>query len=502
MKRFLQITVVVFALVLGSSLLNKSSAQYDNPGGGDVSYQNFYDELSPYGDWIEYPGYGYVWQPQVGEDFRPYSSGGQWVYNDDYEWMWVSDYDWGWAPFHYGRWFEDDYYGWLWQPGYEWSPAWVAWRDGGDYYGWAPLRPGINISIGFNIGSYNPPYDYWCFAPRRYITSHNIYDYCVDRRQNYSIINLTVVINNFNYGRNVFRTGPRRFEAERYCGPIRSVGFRQTYTAGRTQFRNNEVSIYRPNIRRDNNRSFAPRQFNRYDNNGGGNRNGRNNNSGGFRNNNSNNGQRNNEVVRGNNFPNRQGRNNNEVRTPQNNNGSNDRRVDRNNNNNNGQTIPDTRNGRQNERRTDANNNPGNGSPNGRRFDRNTVPEQTTNEEVRTPRRTERPDMNQGNNNRQFERRNNNDARTETRQQQPERRFSQQPQQTPVQQPRQQMEQRRMEQPRTQQQEQRRVEQPRQQRTEQPRQMERRNDNPRPQAQQQSPGNSDGNRGNRGGREF
>jgi hypothetical protein len=28
-----------------------------------VSYQTFYDELSPYGKWVDYPGYGYVWSP-------------------------------------------------------------------------------------------------------------------------------------------------------------------------------------------------------------------------------------------------------------------------------------------------------------------------------------------------------------------------------------------------------------------------------------------------------
>ena len=53
--------------------------------------------------------------------------------------------------FHYGRWFYDPYYGWLWVPGYDWSPAWVTWRGGGDYYGWAPIRPGISISIGLAV---------------------------------------------------------------------------------------------------------------------------------------------------------------------------------------------------------------------------------------------------------------------------------------------------------------------------------------------------------------
>jgi hypothetical protein len=403
MKRILKITAVAFAIVLGSALHNKASAQY-SPN-DDVSYQNFYDELSPYGDWIEYPGYGYVWQPQVGDDFRPYSSGGQWVWNDDYEWMWVSDYDWGWAPFHYGRWFEDDNYGWLWQPGYEWSPAWVAWRDGGDYYGWAPLRPGINISINFNIGGYNPPTSYWNFAPRRYINSRNIYSYCLPWRQNTVYINQTVIINNFNYGNSYgFRTGPRRYEAERYCGPIRSVSFRQSYAPGRTQFRNNQVTVYRPSIRQDNNRNYSPRQFNRYDRQSTGNRGQRNDN--GFRREDNNN-RNDNRTVRGNNLPDRQQRNNN---------GSNDRRrFDRNDNN--GQQPNrnnDVRTPRQIERPNGNTNNP-NGPNERRRFDRNDNNGQQPNRdnEVRTPRQIERPNGNTNNPNgpterRRFDRNDNN----------------------------------------------------------------------------------------------
>lgn len=31
--------------------------------------------------------------------------------------------------------------GWVWVPGVEWAPAWVSWRVGGGYIGWAPLPP-------------------------------------------------------------------------------------------------------------------------------------------------------------------------------------------------------------------------------------------------------------------------------------------------------------------------------------------------------------------------
>ena len=167
MKRILIITTLALSVMLFSSTKNTVSAQ-----GVDIniSQQTFYDELSPHGRWIDYPDYGYVWAPDMGSDFQPYQTGGHWVWSDEYDWMWVSDYSWGWAPFHYGRWFHDPFYGWMWVPGHDWSPAWVSWRTGGDYYGWAPIRPGINISIGF--GNYNPPSNYWCFAPRQHHRFH------------------------------------------------------------------------------------------------------------------------------------------------------------------------------------------------------------------------------------------------------------------------------------------------------------------------------------------
>lgn len=299
MKRLFSLAAFMLVITLGSSFNYIATAQnndyYDR---GDVTYQTFYDELSPYGRWVENPDYGYVWVPDVDQDFRPYSTNGHWVWTDNYEWMWVSDYDWGWAPFHYGRWEEDAYYGWIWVPGYEWSPAWVAWRDGGDYYGWAPLRPGVNISINFNIGGYNPPYNYWSFVPRRHITSPRIYDYYIDRRQNVTIINYTtIIVNNYSYGNNYgFRSGPRRYDAERYCGRINPVRFRDSYSPGRTFYRNNEVSVYRPNVRRDDNRNYSPRQFDRYDRRDGDLRSGRNEND--FRRNNNGNSRINETPVR------------------------------------------------------------------------------------------------------------------------------------------------------------------------------------------------------------
>src|SRR5512136_482222 len=59
----------------------------------------FYDQLSPYGEWLQLEGHGWVWTPnQVPYGWRPYTDG-HWVYTE-YGWTWVSDWEWGWAPFH------------------------------------------------------------------------------------------------------------------------------------------------------------------------------------------------------------------------------------------------------------------------------------------------------------------------------------------------------------------------------------------------------------------
>ncbi len=44
--------------------------------GGIVSFQVFYDDLSPYGTWVDNPDYGYVWVPRVSSGFTPYGTNG------------------------------------------------------------------------------------------------------------------------------------------------------------------------------------------------------------------------------------------------------------------------------------------------------------------------------------------------------------------------------------------------------------------------------------------
>lgn len=250
----------IFYLILSGFFLNACTpshvvVQSESPAPApvqqpmEVTYQSFYDELSPYGRWVSYPGYGYVWMPTVSYGFRPYATNGHWVYTD-MGWAWSSNYAWGWAAFHYGRWFYDGSYGWMWMPGQEWAPAWVSWRKSPEYYGWAPLGPNISISVGY--GSYNPPANYWCFVPNRYVASPQINNYYINESRNVTIINNTTVINNYNGnngGRNVvYRGGPDVQEVSRVSGSsIRPVVVRESNRPGE-QVYNNQYNIYRPRV--------------------------------------------------------------------------------------------------------------------------------------------------------------------------------------------------------------------------------------------------------------
>lgn len=144
-----------------------------SPSGLSVSGTDvFIDQLAPYGQWFSLPNVGLVWQPSpsvVGADFIPYATGGQWVYSDE-GWTFETQWDWGWAPFHYGRWFLSDEYGWVWVPGTDWAPAWVDWRAGDGYIGWAPLPP-----PGY------PEYPYWTFVNERDFCQPDVFIYRLPR---------------------------------------------------------------------------------------------------------------------------------------------------------------------------------------------------------------------------------------------------------------------------------------------------------------------------------
>lgn len=223
--------------------ITPKEAQAENVAG--VSFQVFYDELMPYGDWVKDGRHGYVWLPAVQNDFHPYGTNGHWVMTN-YGNTWVSDYDWGWATFHYGRWyFDDNYQSWAWIPDYDWGPAWVDWRTGGGYYGWAPMGPGFSINFRVNI-----PTNYWIFVPQRRFAYVNVYNYHVPHSRRMNIYNNTTIINNtVVYNSNRYYGGPARREVERVTQrsyPERRI--ENSNSAGRTVDSRNAVSAYRPDL--------------------------------------------------------------------------------------------------------------------------------------------------------------------------------------------------------------------------------------------------------------
>jgi hypothetical protein len=161
----------------------------DGDGQGDAGTQYFHQRLSPYGRWETHASYGEVWRPRVAAGWRPYTTG-HWVYTD-YGWTWAADESWGWAPFHYGRWYQDPSLGWGWVPGNVWAPAWVDWRNGGGYLGWAALPPeaGFSVGVGVSFGGFDlNAASHYCFVPERSILEPRLGSFLVSPTRNAEIL--------------------------------------------------------------------------------------------------------------------------------------------------------------------------------------------------------------------------------------------------------------------------------------------------------------------------
>jgi hypothetical protein len=160
---------------------------------------DFQEALAPYGEWIRHPRWGIVWVPDdIPADWQPYRYG-HWIYTEDWGWYWISDpeeEDWGWIVFHYGRWAHERALGWFWIPDDEWAPAWVDWRYGGDYVGWAPLPPDQLIVTYDN----NPTY--WIFVSPRFLIAPRLHSYILPPSRRYGAFRRTHVVNRtLGYGR-------------------------------------------------------------------------------------------------------------------------------------------------------------------------------------------------------------------------------------------------------------------------------------------------------------
>jgi hypothetical protein len=249
------------------------SIQSDQGDQGDpgVSFQQFYDQLGDQGSWVQTDDYGYVFQPNVTDpNWAPYTDG-HWVYSDQ-GWVWVSDEPWGWATYHYGRWANIDGTGWVWVPGYRWAPAWVSWRYGGGYCGWAPLPPetfvgaeygggggwatfhfggDVDVSFGIGAGCYN-------FVRVGDFGRPNYRGAYIDRSRNFTVINNTTNITNININRN--GGGANNFRGVAVGGPpineinahsrerVPTVRLAESNQAGRSTLQGNTLNVYAPRV--------------------------------------------------------------------------------------------------------------------------------------------------------------------------------------------------------------------------------------------------------------
>jgi hypothetical protein len=240
----------------------------DQGGDQGASFDEFYNNLSNDGQWIQTPDYGYAFQPAVQDpNWAPYTDG-HWVYTA-YGWTWASDEPWGWATYHYGRWVNIDGTGWCWIPGHQWAPAWVSWRYGGGYCGWAPLPPssfvgvefGDGVNFDFHFGSdcdtaYGIGPGWYNFIPIGFIGERGYRGHYYDRSRNFVIINNTRNITNINInrrGRGTFggvnAGGPNFAEVNRQSRtPVQQVRLAETRQAGRSTLSNGTLNVFAPRI--------------------------------------------------------------------------------------------------------------------------------------------------------------------------------------------------------------------------------------------------------------
>jgi hypothetical protein len=121
---------------------DKQSVEYheQNAKNNSTPYGYGYSDLSYYGGYTNFPGYGMLWQPYfTGIGWNPFMDGA-WSWYPGMGYMWASAYPWGWMPYYYGNWTFMPGFGWGWQPG-----GWNTWRGGIHYVGAAefhgPLEP-------------------------------------------------------------------------------------------------------------------------------------------------------------------------------------------------------------------------------------------------------------------------------------------------------------------------------------------------------------------------
>ncbi|MBI4275181.1 MAG: hypothetical protein HY659_10830, partial [Rhizobiales bacterium] len=211
---------------------------------------DFRDELAPYGSWVQHPRWGEVWVPsRRPPDWRPYLVG-HWVYTEEWGWYWAAEEEeelWGWITYHYGRWVFDPNLGWIWIPGDEWAPAWVTWRHGDDFVGWAALPPEELFDE-----DYNEPQPWLFVRYVDFVAPREVWRHVVPRQrvvfyiQRSNLVNRTYAMRNARFAVNPGM--PPAFVARAVGRPLRTFAVQPRVLAGTAQI--NGAVVVRPGERR------------------------------------------------------------------------------------------------------------------------------------------------------------------------------------------------------------------------------------------------------------
>jgi len=221
--------------------------------------ERFRDALESHGQWIDLAPYGTVWAPLgLRPDWRPYTDG-RWIYSE-LGWLWLGDEPWAWAVYHYGRWLEDADHGWIWVPTSTWGPAWVAWRRGKGWVGWAPLPPEAQWSPAAGLSLENRDLDhaipehFWAFVTAREFTSPKLKGRIAPVGRNATFLSLTMNVT--RYAISGSRPAERGMTAEgvglgRPPRPVRVTAARTPRLNRAEIVSGGLVEIYRPELIRE-----------------------------------------------------------------------------------------------------------------------------------------------------------------------------------------------------------------------------------------------------------
>ncbi len=258
-----------------------------------VDYMEFYDELSPHGEWVQVSaedlgldlkkkeskdengsllddlfgvknvyadvdfGMFFVWKPSpdlavtvtAGEPaaYVPYTNG-QWVYTDA-GWYFKAPTPYEERTSHYGRWVYDPAMGWVWVPGRVWAPAWVDWRENDGYVAWAPIPPSVYI-VKNSVSSVIINENHYTIVEKRFFMEPSVYKYryqYVENKNKIMIKEMTKVDGVMIKNKTVINKGPDANSIGSITGKkVEMVKIKKVKNKNEVKYAEDEISVYTP----------------------------------------------------------------------------------------------------------------------------------------------------------------------------------------------------------------------------------------------------------------